>query len=1042
MTMSDVRQDALRRLREDLEGPRGGPVEFLPDTCPPTDMYSLGILYPRVESDIGDPDDSGAVDEDLGTRVAAEKEEADDSPLAPMLQKRPASAGMTFALEHGTACKLAIACAAYEAEIENDMKGWRRRAVAVTRVEIDHARADGLDDAEILEGLARLRVRWRKLGTCDVVTVSVVSATPPVAKDHKPRPDECLFQLSLSVECEKGKFRPPPAPSFVVDDEEAELRLRYQHNKAWATGHGCSVRWEADRESSPAQVSIEFLPVAFVSRFIPDQRPDAQFDPAALSLERLAKVEDASDLKDLLDPFVADFAAWLEGLAGTDDEGHEDAFRRVIARLSEQLDRLRNGIAFLAGGDEDVLEAFRIGNTAILDQMERLAAMRGRPFKRSDARWRPFQLAFMLLAAPGSVRDDPGDSRGVVDLIWFPTGGGKTEAYLLLMAFVISHRRLVDPVAGGGTAVISRYTLRLLTQDQFTRTATLICCLERLRRIGRISGEEISIGLWIGGGQGQAPNKFKDALTSGRKVYTQEVPANPFMLDRCPMCGHLIVPDRISDRTEDYGFRATASSFHLFCPRPDCDFHSGLPIQVVDEALYENPPTVLLGTIDKFARLAWDGRCRSFFGLDQGDGSRQPPSLVIQDELHLISGPLGTIAAIYEAAMDTLFEHAGQRPKYVAATATIRNAGEQATKLYGRKAAVFPAPGIDSSDSYYMREDPDQTRARAYVGYMGQGHTPVTASVHVLASSLLAGQVCTEGDKFWTLVAYHNSRRELGKTMTLARDDVPLRIELLAGDEQERRCDEVFELSSNVPTRALPGVLHKMASPRESGEAIDLVACTNMISVGVDVPRLNLMVVMGQPKTASEYIQASSRVGRANDAAGLVIVNFAGTKPRDRAHYESFLVFHEGFYRWVEPSSVTPESPRALDRALHASVIAAVRLAELPKDVTASGFDPEKFGAQDAILDTLRSRIRSRVPAESWSYVESRFDSIVKWWADAASEHRSLRYHAKSGSQFKSLLERFGEDRGRPAMKTLDSMRNVEGSARFKVKGATFGAES
>ncbi len=351
---------------------------------------------------------------------------------------------------------------------------------------------------------------------------------------------------------------------------------------------------------------------------------------------------------------------------------------------------------------------------------------------------------------------------------------------------------------------------------------------------------------------------------------------------------------------------------------------------------------------------------------------------------------------------------------------------------------MFPAPGVTSCDSYYMREDSDPSRTRAYVGYMGQGHTPVFSSVQVLASLLLAGQECTREDDYWTLVAYHNSRRELGKTMTLARDDIPLRITAMSGEDHERACDEIVELSGNLPSQALPAVLRAMSVRRGSAGAIDLVACTNMISVGVDVSRLNLMVLMGQPKTASEYIQASSRVGRAADAAGLVVVNFAGTKPRDRAHYESFPMFHDGLYRWVEPSSVTPESPRALDRALHAAIVIAVRLSDLPGDRDAGSFGDRHSQFRESILSLLKERLRRSVPNEAWARVERRFESIVEWWAESAREFPTLRYDA--GKQFASLLERFGEDRGRPAKRTLDSMRNVEGSARFSVKGAGFEA--
>lgn len=1039
MQMHQVRAEFLNRLKGDLLGPRRGETEFLPASSPPTDIYSLGILYPRVESAASEAVDSGGMDEDLGSNVAADQDQDDDSPLAPILQKRPASAGMTFALESGSRCRLSINGGAYATAVENGVSGWLRRQLAPTAVELDASRTKEANGLLILGGMATLRVRWRHLATCDVVTVSVVSAAQPTPKNHKPLPDECLFQLGVTVKCIQGKFHPQPAPSFVVDEEEAELRLRYKHNQAWASGHGCSVNWDLSTSETPDQISIDFLPVSFVPRFTAEPSIDCTFDTEALSIERLATIESPNALNRLLVPFVEDFARWLKNCACLEKNGHEEAFDRVISRLEEQLRRLRHGVAFLTSGDQDAFEAFRIGNAAILDQMSTTAARKGDTFIISEARWRPFQLAFMLLAAPGAVRDEPEDSRNIVDLIWFPTGGGKTEAYLLLVAFVISHRRLANQEEGGGTAVISRYTLRLLTQDQFTRTATLICCLERLRRSGRIPGEEISIGLWLGADKERSTKRFLDAKNSSDKILAQETPKNPFHLERCPACSQKIVPDRLSEKSEDYGFNATLSSFGFHCPSAACDFHSKLPIQVVHAALYEKPPTVLLGTIDMFAQLSWDGRCRSFFGFQNKTRKHAPPSLVIQDELHLISGPLGTIAAIYETAIDAVFDYAGQRPKYVAATATIRNARDQAKKLYGRSTFVFPSPGVAASDSYYMREDPNLERARAYVGYMGQGHTPVSSSVHVLASSLLAGKWCTNADDYWTLVAYHNSRRELGKTMTLARDDVPLRIEALEGNDEGRTCEEVFELSSNVQTHLLPSVLHKMGLDRDTGEAMDLVACTNMISVGVDIPRLNLMVVMGQPKTASEYIQASSRVGRSSEAAGLIIVNFAATKPRDRAHYESFPVFHDGYYRWVEPSSVTPESPMALDRALHAAIIAATRLVVLLDNDDASGFDPSLSPDQSVVIESLRERLRSRVSPESWQYVEARFEDLIRWWVETASEHPSLRYHARSGTQFVSLIKRFDQKLAPPSRQTLLSMRNVEGSARFLPKGAGTG---
>ena len=638
---------------------------------------------------------------------------------------------MTFAVVPGSKLEVQVQCGFYAHEDDVDHP-WYRIPIPAEKICIDRDSSKKYDvllrpqpsDNLPPKPAAELHVRWRTVRDQEMVTLTLVNVQTPKNKENPERtePEDCLYQVQMEVTCTQGSLAPPPAPLFAVDAEEEELRLRYRDRIQWATGHGCSASWPEGTGPStpPTRINLDFLPVAIVHKFLPDRPDGATYAEEVLNIENLSRDRTGPELFELLQPFVDDFKTWLDRSEAMDVPAeYSEAAGRILDRLREQHRRLHQGLHVLRDGDSLVLRSFQLANAAILDQMEMMAKRTKRPFDRSAATWRPFQLAFQLLTIPGIVSDGEDSGRDLVDLIWFPTGGGKTEAYLMLMAFTIVYRRMMDPERGSGTAVISRYTLRLLTQDQFTRTSTLICCLELMRQSGRIPGQdEISIGLWIGGGAGSAPNTFKEAALRANEQIQASSPVNNFMLECCPACGTRIVPEQGTQDPSDFGYRADEQSFEFYCPNERCSFHDRLPIQVVDEALYEKPPSVLLGTIDKFARMTWDHRSRSFFGW--GPVKTDPPDLVIQDELHLISGPLGSVAALYEAAMDVVLHESGRPPKYVAATATIRGAADQVQSLYARPVAVFPAPGMNSSDSYFMREDKDDSRARAYVGYMGQ----------------------------------------------------------------------------------------------------------------------------------------------------------------------------------------------------------------------------------------------------------------------------------------------------------------------------------
>ena len=1037
---TNARDKYVHYLRKQLIGPFGGESEWLPVNDPPHKRYITGILYPRVRDE--DAPAPAELEEEIGS-VVADEDEPDDSPLAAMLQRAPASAGLTFAVSSDAVVKVQVSAAVYLPDSpppSNDPpnpkgpKGFLRQPLGEQVVRLSDA--DGRDTKhDLFRGRAELRVRWRELGDVRVVTISIVNRSEMSPNDRTEAGD-CLYQVELGVSCEAGGFREPPAPKIAFDSEERVLQLRYRNHCAWASGHATSVTWDARPDGSPPDaISIDFTPEADIYPFTAEGRKGASFDDSVLSIEKLSQIKTDKELTALLTPFVEDHANWVKSQHGLEVRGtHKQALDEVLSGLDEQVERLRRGIEILCDeSDPDRLAAFRLANQAMLDQMEQTAIRSDRTFDRAKARWRPFQLAFQLLAIPGALDPDDGDGRDLVDLIWFPTGGGKTEAYLLLAAFTIIYRRMHYGSAGEGTCVLSRYTLRLLTSQQFERTATLVCALERMRKRSEIPGTDaIDIGLWIGGGEHSSPNTCKAALHSYDKMLDETRPANRFMLVDCPWCGHPIVPDHQEEDPSRYGIRCTATTFSFRCPSRACEFHDHLPVQVVDECLYKSPPTILLATIDKFARLPWESRSRAFFGLGQ---KVRPPDLVIQDELHLISGPLGTIAAIYEAAIDVLMKSAGAPPKYIAATATIRGASDQARRLYGRRVRLFPASGPDADDSYYMTIDRSNARSRRYVGIMGQGHTPVTNTVHIMAAMADAGQHVTDEDDYWTLVAYHNSRRELGKTMTLARDDIPARIQLICTEDRRSRrrtCDAVQELSGNLKSYEVPKVLSALKQSRDSDSAVDILACTNMISVGVDVDRLNSMVILGQPKMSSEYIQASSRVGRGREVGGVVVVAFSPTKPRDRSHYENFVRFHESMYRWVEPTSVTPHSPAALDRALHASLITAVRLVALHKNDAAGKFDLQQ--AEHAELcQTLRSRLHKAIDDADRAGFDRQFDEAVAWWRSAALSGKSLRY--KSERQFAGLMSFYGSSHSPPARATLNSMRNVDGDATAFVPG-------
>jgi Helicase conserved C-terminal domain len=834
---------------------------------------------------------------------------------------------------------------------------------AVSPVEQTEDNLEGLD----LNVTAFARPRGD--GT-SLVTVSLVNRT----KAPQPVDVGCLFQVRFAarVEGEGGGVLPyEEGGAHSEDKEEASLVLLYRSLRTFAVGHGCAAGWSGELEDRASEVSAECLPTYEAPSTTPDIVDD-QGNPITVPIAPLAGIVDGDDGLASIDALLGHYTEWIErqrARASGLDEEFQAAAERHVELAERVLSRMRRGLE-LVRSDGRVQRAFQLANNAMLLQQLRTRRRNPRetryngdsrrieivePLEVPDWRevsdrgdWRPFQIAFVLMAL-GSTASPASPERETVELIFFPTGGGKTEAYLCLAAFSMFYRRLTDP-GDVGVDVLMRYTLRLLTAQQFQRAGALICAMEHLRaRANDLGDERFTIGIWVG--SGVTPNSRGEARTVLRNLQRGDRYAeNKFVVLRCPWCAAQMgeiksVGKKQRNPPRVAGYEERDRTVILYCPDEDCEFRGGLPILVIDEDLCEDPPTLVIGTIDKFAMLAWRPEARALFGI-AADGSRRasPPNLVIQDELHLISGPLGSLAGLYEPVIEELCtDHRNggdRRPKVVTSTATIRRSEQQIRGLYARTdAPLFPPHGLDADDSFFARyareADGSLMPGRLYVGVHGPGLGSLqTAQVRTFAALLQAPVQLgrEEQDPWWTLAVFFNSLRELGTSLSLLQSDIPdylkvLRNRLGLRPQDVRRLWNVLELTGRLRNDEIPKAMEELEIPTEgAGRAVDICLASNIVEVGIDIDRLSLMCVVGQPKTTSQYIQVTGRIGRRwRERPGLVATIYSASKPRDRSHFEKFRTYHQRLYAQVEPTSVTPFSPPALDRALHAVLVMYVR---------------------------------------------------------------------------------------------------------------------
>ncbi len=960
--MSDFRKARdgwVAWISQTLHGPRAGPEEELSRS--PLDYYCAGVLTP-VGEDItqaqdetiqdlpgGPDDDADTLGSDIGEHGQAGAQGVEYLPSS--------SVGLTFMVTPDIEFEVIVRAGRYRCDRRKHGQGearsprWRRDQLDTQPGALLFAppASPFTDIRGALQENASVNVRWRPHEGNWLVTVALINRTPMEGGSHSAEAlaEACFFQTELVCAPTRGSVLPyPRLEGLHLTEEEEELELQYRDKRIFAIGHGVAADWTLGKDAAVQEIRARFLPAVEVPLVT---MQNAEIPEQAMELAFLARCEEKPEaVIGQLQAFVDRYAEWVSQQEKT-STSVRDGVACVAARISERqrraVERMRVGCKLLEK-DAVMRRAFSLAQEAMRQQMTRVCQVQGEDNAASNVtfKWRPFQIAFVLLALE-SVLDPESCKRDCVDLLWFPTGGGKTEAYLALIAILVLYRRLRWPASSGGTVVIMRYTLRLLTAQQFQRATALICALEQMRRnYPKELGEEpITGGLWVGGAS--TPNTNREALEILSGLQRGQQSGRGLFLDQCPWCGTSLFPQSADAQVKPKrGVRPTNDGIEFFCCNDKCVFHNSLPLHVVDEYLYQHPPTLLLATVDKFARLTWEDRASAFLGQH----GRRPPELIIQDELHLIAGPLGSFAGLYEAAIDTVLEFKDVKPKYIASTATIRHARQQVQFLYGREMAVFPPPGHSCDDSFFARTDRDRP-GRLYLGLCGDNPLREWRETlaHASAASLFAPQANDWKDElldaWWTLVIYHGSLRGVGLSHLLAQYKIPEELRQLeiedtthpqSGSPQTDREEtaasrllyegQVLELTSRVDAAGIQDVLRRLRKPCEDTESVSMVLCTNMLSVGIDISRLALMIVNGQPLTTAEYIQASSRVGR-DRVPGIVITNYNRRRPRDLSHFENFRPYHESFYRFVEPTSVTPFSAPARYRALHAALVILMR---------------------------------------------------------------------------------------------------------------------
>lgn len=1031
----EAREIVKKIMKQDLLGPL---YEDEIISGYPMTYYVTGKLYPKNSNSSVELDPT----EDV--------REMDEEPQISLDHgNQPASMGISFTLT-GTAKEffVSVKAALYEpvetsGEKEEEPKGpegekdreenknrWKRKKVELPEKAIQVAEL--LEHKRIIvpvDEYLEIVFLLHKVYSDQSMSVTATLMNNHPYCQNRAETNKCTyFQPEIRIHGERTAFSDVRKNITLARNAEVqEMELLYSAYRNYVAGHGCAAN--CIEKGNEILLYTTFLPEYELNPMMPAQKSEYKI----FSMNYLAQAEKTTLLKELKS-WLEDYHDWIEGQtqkAKTVKIEYRDSANGNIKKCNETYMTIRRAIDCLE--DDVVFKAFRYANEAMFMQRKQMLENKGIQVVKESIKWYPFQLAFFLQEIV-SFADPHSEMRKKVDLLWFPTGGGKTEAYLGIAAFVIFLRRMRHERSGAGVSIIMRYTLRLLTFQQFERATAMICACELLRKKYGIAGPEISIGLWAG--KALTPNTIEKAssILDGDKDPDCES-SNPMQLEKCPWCGSSLERD-------NYHCSIEHQRMLISCSNPDCDFRQGLPVYLIDEEIYRYRPNFLVATVDKFAQVPLREETFSLFGKNS---ESLPPELIIQDELHLISGPLGSITGIYETAFQKMCTYQNINAKVIASTATIRNAAEQIRELYAADYTQFPPQGLDVDDSYFAVKSSNlQKPSRLYMGCMGAGASPTVVMVRVMAVTLFATRYLESLgyddeiiDSFWTITSYFNTLKELGNAITRILDIVQdywiylketkfkKEYPIVGG---QTRYDHYIELTSREKSENIGRIIQNELlikySKKKEVMPYDFILASNMISVGIDIARLNTMLLVGQPKTTAEYIQATSRVGR--ETPGFVFTIYSGLKARDKSHFEQFCQYHEAFYKYVEATSVTPFAERARDRALQTLYVVLCRYYI---DVLTENDSAGKFRRDLPGLGKIRYYILNHVELvdpEEYENVEDELNEIELEWELQALEHADLVYQKRSGTTGPALFKESYQEGER--FRVLNSMRSVEPS--------------
>jgi hypothetical protein len=1051
--------------------------EVLNLRMPPSLRYGVGVLYPKGESDsntensltpnnfLDESEQEKAVqDFDTITSISEYATDAVDDflDLSTTADRKQSSMGLTFALPSGQRIRLGVEvqfgtyAKVHGMWEEKNMDWWLRdQYLESVTLEIP----EDIESSKPFKGEMVLPISKNQVETKLHYFVRKIKTHPElifctvVLENITPMGEESTrsaFQAGFEVSSADVNFEPYPNEE-LLDEEGMSVAIQDREKFTYAIGHGTAANW--GEMQSNGNIYTDFFPTYETESITPD------IEGMNLQMRSLVGA-DWNSQKLILESLTKKFSEWLtktkksipalEQKWRLTGQKNIDACEGSLRRMEKAIEILdRNPTARLA---------FNLANDAIVRQRFAVnQALRGvtikdgvvavepkKEQKSYEPAWRPFQLGFLLQSIPEIV-DPQLPERDFVDLIFFPTGGGKTEAYLGLSAFTIFFRRLTD-VNDCGTEVLMRYTLRLLTSQQFTRAASLLCCMEVIRsERSDLGTTPFKIGVWLGGDQ--TPNTLKDAKSKLDLLKKGETLENKFLLIKCPYCGSKMGPVsnmKKGSKPEIVGYHYKDSRFFFRCPDIQCVFgglRSELPVLVVDEMIYQERPDIVIGTVDKFAQMPWNEKTRSLFGFESsGDRIASPPNLIIQDELHLISGPLGSMAGLYEVVIQDLCtdyrKNVPVKPKIVASTATVARYQQQIQSLFGRNRSIlFPPPVIDSDDNFFARIEKingQNAPGRKFVGVFAPGFGSFqTIQVRVGSSLMQSPFKLPEEDRdpYWTGLWFFNSIRELGNTISLLQSDIRDYMYAIVLRDQlhsQRFISNsgVLELTSRTRSDEVPAAIDALKVEYVTGkrDSLDVCLASNIIEVGIDIDRLGLLVIAGQPKTTSQYIQVSGRVGRNwSKAPGLVVTVYSPLKPRDRSHYEKFRSYHQKMYQYVEATSVTPFSDPLLERALHAVMVSHVRLSN------PSTLQPFPYPA--SAVTEVENLIREAVS----KYQLNDLPKVNRWLQDRSeewSDWEKTKWTDRDGDTRQALMRPtealIQSDETRLFWPTPNSLRNVD----------------